>query len=780
MCRGLSKQVREEQVSFEPVPWPSFSVDEIVGYRLNASIPNRKNGYRLDAELTQKKFLGQLNSFQLAHFHKFRSLIRRVGRRYNHGDITMDHSQLTDAHMQPALSRRSFSHAMVGLSALAVTCTQSLIHAADEPIATLNRFPRMMQDFLVARVREGSSMSFWAKEQLKTKEDAERYVEQVREKIAKSFGPRPEKTDLNARVTGVVERETYRIEKVIFESRPNFPVTANLYFPNLPGKVPGIVGSCGHSENGKAAEAYQSFAQGLARLGYCCLIFDPIGQGERLQYPNDHQKSKYGAGVREHIQAGNQQFLVGEFFGMWRAWDGIRALDYLLSRPEVDPMHVGVTGNSGGGTMTTWLCGVEQRWTMAAPACFVTTFTHNAENELPADTEQCPPHALALGLEHEDFLAALAPKPIVILAKERDYFDVRGSEEAFQRLQHLYGLLGHPENISLHIGPTDHGYSIENREAMYRWFNRVTGVSDAKSEPPITIEKDKTLWCTKSGQVSEQTPTTVFQFTRDKAEVLKTQRGQVAASELPGLIQATLNLHQKLPKNSPPFRILRDIGSRGYSRPRATTYAIESEPGVFAISYLLGMESHQSRPPRKGRQAMLYVSHRSVDAELRSEPWLRDRISGFEGKPVFTCDVRGIGESLPNTCGNNSFDNPYGCDYFYAVHGLMLDRSYLGQKVWDVLRVCQWMKSYGYDKIDLVAKGWGATVATLAAVLSDSMLGRIIQSVTLQQPLESFHSLAVDEDYKMPLAYLPLNVLKHFDLPDCYSALSEKQFDVLK
>ena len=127
--------------------------------------------------------------------------------------------------------------------------------------------------------------------------------------------------------------------------------------------------------------------------------------------------------------------------------------------------------------MTTWLCGVEQRWTMAAPACFVTTFRRNLENELPADTEQCPPKALALGLDHDDFLAALAPKPIIILAKEKDFFDVRGSPEAFARLKRLYGLLGAEENIALHVGPTEHGYTQENREAMYRWFNRVTGVS---------------------------------------------------------------------------------------------------------------------------------------------------------------------------------------------------------------------------------------------------------------------------------------------------------------
>jgi dienelactone hydrolase len=246
---------------------------------------------------------------------------------------------------------------------------------APEELAPLNRFPRMMQEYLVRRVRRAEALANKARAALKTKADAEDYVKSVRRRIRESFGPEPERTPLNPRVTGTVEHDAYTIEKVIFESRPGMLVTANLYIPKgRPFPLPGVVGTCGHSDNGKAEAAYQSFSQGLARQGYVVLIYDPIGQGERLQYVNEKLGSRIGVGVYEHLYAGNQQMLVGEFFGSWRAWDGIRALDYLLTRKEVDPKHVGVTGNSGGGTMTTWLCGVEQRWTMAAPSCFVTTF----------------------------------------------------------------------------------------------------------------------------------------------------------------------------------------------------------------------------------------------------------------------------------------------------------------------------------------------------------------------------------------------------------------------
>src|SRR5215471_17698091 len=197
-------------------------------------------------------------------------------------------------------------------------------------LAPLNRFSRMVQEWFVDQVKAAEEKIKQRLAALKTKEDAEGYVRSVQERVRQSFGPEPERTQLNARVTGTVERDTYRIEKIIFESRPNFPITANLYVPtNRKLPLAGVVGSCGHSANGKAIETYQSFAQGLARLGYVMLIFDPIGQGERLQYLNENLKPRHGNGVSEHLWAGNQQYLVGEFFGAWRAWDGTRALDYL-------------------------------------------------------------------------------------------------------------------------------------------------------------------------------------------------------------------------------------------------------------------------------------------------------------------------------------------------------------------------------------------------------------------------------------------------------------------
>ncbi|MGH8635980.1 MAG: alpha/beta hydrolase family protein, partial [Burkholderiales bacterium] len=536
--------------------------------------------------------------------------------------------------------------------------------------------------------------------------------------------------------------------------------------------LPGVVASCGHSITGKAGDTYQAFCQGLARLGYVVLIFDPIGQGERLQYVDAAWKPQHGVGTSEHNYAGIQQVLVDERFAMWRAWDGIRALDYLLSRKEVDPRHLGITGNSGGGTMTTWLCGLEERWTMAAPSCFVTEFRRNMENELGADIEQCPPKALALGLDHEDFLAALAPKPVVILAKEKDYFDARGNEAAYHRLKRLYRLLGAEDRIAYFVGPTYHGYSQENREAMYRWFNRCTGVSDAKAEPALVMEDEKTLWCTPHGQVAERQSRPIYSFTQEAAREQAARRLDLDGAALPQTVAEVLRLPAR--QGVPEFRILRPLPDRKYPIRHALPYMVATDPGVHAIVYRLTKEPLLSRPPRDGGKAILYVSHQSADEELRSERLVRDLIDADPEAAFYTCDVRGVGDSEPQT--TNLLDRgEYSTDYFYASHAMMLDYPYIGQRTFDVLRVIDWLNGWGHGQVHLAAKGYGALPATFAALLSAH-----VTQVTLKNALTSYNDIAQATEYRWPLSALPPGVLRSFDLPDCYRELRKKELKLVE
>ncbi len=635
--------------------------------------------------------------------------------------------------------------------------------APTPPLQPLNRFSHMVQEHFVTRLRAIEDASLRRQAALTTRAAAQAYVAHVRKEIRRAFGPSPARTPLAPRITGRLERDGYVVEKVIYESRPGFLVTANLYLPRTKDRRPAVLGVCGHSDAGKAAAPYQSFAQGLARLGYVVLIIDPIGQGERSQYGD-----KPSGGVREHLLAGNQQFLVGEFLGAWRAWDGIRGLDYLLSRPEVDARHIGVTGNSGGGTLTTWIVALDERITMAAPSCFVTTFRRNLENELPADTEQCPPGVLAAGLDHADFIAAMAPRPVILLGKKSDFFDPRGTAEAFRRLRRIYKLLGAEDRIQMVLSPGQHGYAQDSRTEMYRWFNRWTKVSSAQDEPTLQLEPEATLRCTESGQVATLGSRTVFSFTKATAEERADERAKKPLAALVPTITDVL----KLPKRSgaPDFRILRSLAKRNHPRSHAAVYAVETEPGVQALLYRLSQESLESPPPPGPPRAILYAAHMSSDAELREEPLVRELVAAEPDVPFYACDVRGIGESRPDTGKADSFLDPYGSDYFYAIHSLMLDRPYVGQRTHDLLAVLDLLGTFGHEQVHLVGRGWGSLPATFAALVSP----RVVQ-VTLKNALTSYRDVATTERYHWPLSSFIPDVVGRFDLPDCYRALAGKK-----
>lgn len=240
----------------------------------------------------------------------------------------------------------------------------------------------------------------------------------------KMFGPFPEKCDLNAKTTKSFKRDGYRVENVMYDSIPGMPVTANYYIPEgMNGKIPGIILACGHAQSGKAYARYQMAAIDLVRSGMAVLCFDPVSQGERVQLWN-HIRHRMLAPF-EHNVLDMAGMLVGRSIAGQFAWDCIRSVDYLESRPEVDAKRIGMTGCSGGGTQTTWAIAVDQRIAAAVPICFVTSIRDRLVSREPADAEQDTPdhkwnqQILAPGIllkgDCPDILRAMSPDPVMII-----------------------------------------------------------------------------------------------------------------------------------------------------------------------------------------------------------------------------------------------------------------------------------------------------------------------------------------------------------------------------
>ena len=340
---------------------------------------------------------------------------------------------------------------------------------------------------------------------IQTTEQAERRKDFVRAKVLELIGGLPDyRGPLNPVITGKIERPGYLIEKIVFESLPHLYVTGNLYRPDRSGKFPGVLVPLGHWEYGKPA--VQRIAANLALKGFVVFTYDPIGQGERLQaYDARLEASLAGGSTEQHILAGATSVLIGQSFARYRIWDAKRALDYLLSRPEVNADRIGCTGCSGGGTVATYISALDPRIKVAAPTCYMNSFRLLFRGPV-GDSEQSPPNFIASGLDQTDYVELFAPKPWLIGSTEQDFFTPAGAKIVFDEAQRWYRLYGAADKIKWVIGPGGHGTPLKIREAIYDWMIRWLKNGDGSAaEQEVEILPEFQLWATRSGQVSELT-----------------------------------------------------------------------------------------------------------------------------------------------------------------------------------------------------------------------------------------------------------------------------------
>ena len=363
----------------------------------------------------------------------------------------------------------------------------------------------------------------------------------VREKTIAAIGGFPEKTPLNARVTGTVKRDGYIVEKVLFESRPKHYVTAHLFLPDDPKYTPpypGVVSPCGHSGTGKLAPWYQRVGVAGAKHGLATLVYDPIDQGERRQHPKCH------ISVGGHNNIGYRATLLGWNTAQFRIWDGIRACDYLASRPDVDPAKLGVTGLSGGGTLSSYLNALDPRYAVGAPAGFLSTVRDVYDNIGGQDAEQFMFGQLTFGFNHLGIVLLRAPSPVMLVTTHGDYFPFRGSLETFGNAKKIYSMLGAPDKVDLMEAAGPHHWYESTRNAAMLWIRR-WAAGDTSSWPAdraalrrmdfdfsykpensgLANEKPEVRYVTKTGQVADiPGARSVYDIMRDELARLDAER----------------------------------------------------------------------------------------------------------------------------------------------------------------------------------------------------------------------------------------------------------------
>jgi dienelactone hydrolase len=605
-------------------------------------------------------------------------------------------------------------------------------------------------------------------EALKSFSDAEKYVRSVREKIRKSLNIPTEKTPLQPRVTGKVSFPGFVMEKVYFQSRPGFTVTGNVYLPpDADGKkLPAVLWLCGHSHNGKGSKMYQRFCRSLAMRGFAVLIVDPIGQGERKQI------DPAMVPTIQHSVMGKQLHLSGEDLFSWRIFDAIRSMDYLLSRSDVDPSRVAICGESGGGTLTTWMAAIEDRACCFVPSSAVTTWLHNVENEVAVDIEQVPPGAAARGLEFADFLIAAAPKPMLLLGGERDFFDPRGFHEVREELKKIYTLLGHPEYPDYMMGEDHHGIYQPLREKGYEFLCTLMGVPNPqKSEGDVPVSTEEELAASPSGNVHDLPGEKyLYQYAAEIAQQRKAQRKKLSPEALRNKLKKLLGI--KLPVAVPHYRTLpcrwllpgEEVG-QNFNR-----FGLETEPGeVMCVLqrldenevFFYNFEAIQGK-------TTLYIPHADSVEELKT------RLPA-PGDALYALDCRGVGECTSTACDldpRNDRYHYYGINYHFPSLHMLFGEEITGKRVYDILSALTLIApASSTGKVLLEARGHGCIDALLTALFSEQVAE--LQLADLPQNWEDLTKEPFPGHEKSPLAILPRNILSVADLPDIIEAVRQ-------
>ncbi|HEX8199254.1 MAG TPA: prolyl oligopeptidase family serine peptidase, partial [Isosphaeraceae bacterium] len=469
----------------------------------------------------------------------------------------------------------------------------------------------------------------------------------------------------------------------------------------------------------------------------------------------------------EHTMAGIGALLVGRHAAHYHVWDGIRALDYLASRPEVDPRRLGCTGNSGGGTMTAYLMALDDRIAAAAPSCYITSLERLFATIGPQDAEQNITGQVAFGMEHADYVTMRAPKPTLLSVGTRDYFDIDGAWASFREAKLVFGRFGYGERVELFESDEPHGFTRPRRESAMRWMRRwLLHRDDAPVEPDFPIATDAQLQVTQSGQVIGEFPgeKSVFDLNAERADELQKQRDGRRAGRSVEALRTEIRKRLAQPEESPSVIVdgHRDSVRRdGYTIDR---WKITTEPGV-TIPVLL-FRAHE------GTGSQPTVVYIGADRAMAAPGGpIEQRLKG--GETVAMIEPRGMGETAPAVpdARRPGFFGTDEKDAFLALH---LDRPLLGQRVFDVFQALRAVgPAQGPREFHLIGIGAGGPIALHVAALDERIKG-----VEIERSVVSWTAIASTPVSRDQLAAVVPGVLESYDLPELAAAIAPRPLTI--
>ena len=485
--------------------------------------------------------------------------------------------------------------------------------------------------------------------QVKTEADLLQLRAELRHSVLDMIGGLPtHKTALHPTITGRIDAHGFHIEKLVYQSLPGFYVSALVYVPDNGEKAhPAILVAAGHSQNGKIH--YADLCQRLVQRGYLVISWDPVGQGERSQFWDAKAKrSRYNLICAEHAVMGNLAYLAGANLARWEVWDGMRALDYLLTRPDVEANRISLTGTSGGGFQTALLGALDDRIKVIIPSCYITALPMRVENRIFVDPDSDPEQDLAgfisNGVDHPGLLLLMYPRAVMLATATLDFFPVQGAHKSFGEVSAFYQRFGHADRIAFAESYNDHQYSLKNQESALNFLDRFNGMRVRHGLPAVTAFPEADLQVTHSGQISVDYPDAqpLLHFIAEYADQARSIHHETLAE-----------LYRTQAPNIASWTVTRfnGVASRqALEWERTGTYALGS---IHIDRYLLHHSTYLQMPMLdihdNGRSstkgAILWFS---LQGHASEKDWPQIAALLREGYEVYSFDFRGLGETRMN------------------------------------------------------------------------------------------------------------------------------------
>ncbi len=599
--------------------------------------------------------------------------------------------------------------------------------------------------------------------------------ESVRKAWIDAIGGFPERCDLDVKVTGVVERDGYRVEKTLFQSRPGHHVTATVFVPTstrFKAPYPAVVVACGHSYDGKLIPDYQRPGVIGANNGFVVLVYDPIDQGERAQ----NRKVRKPMTCNGHNRTGHRAALVGWNTAQFRVWDGMRALDVLCARPDVDAKRLAVTGHSGGGTTSSYIMAMDSRVAAAAPSGFIASIRCTNWDIGASDAEQQFYGQLGFGMNHLALLMLAADRCAALqLSTHADFFPFNGAWETAECAAQAFASIGRADKFQLIDSSGPHLWPESSKQAEFLWFrkhlkgedvwkgydcvgfqkyNLGFSLDDPKVDVGLAREKDNRV--TSTGLVIDLPgERTVYDLRRDEARRLESARKPIT----PEIVRAAAGI-RKTGFHAEPYDRLDQELANGTS----TTVTLLTDDGIALQMYVF-----RPSAPKDGRLAPVMIVSDELDSVAHAK-----RVEEIltAGRAAVIIEARGWGLTGRDFRhhrgeGGASATKYYGIptmDEMVTMKYYHLGENMVAHRAEDILSAADAAKGIlGCDEaFDIEAYGRAAIPAAHAFFVGE---GRFATMKTVK-PTWSWKRMIDDENLFTRFADVVHGAYRHYDWTD--------------